>query len=244
MDQITFPKVLVCAPQHQSKMYCFDEWSSRVKSLTYPNYEVMLFDNSPDQSNVQYMRSQGIGAEWVPPHKDGLYFTMADSHNAGRLYALENGFDFILHLETDIIPPLDVIERLLLHRKKVCAGTYDIFYGSKRKAMIQTGEPFDRTIHHFRNVEFLEEMEPLFFDGSCKQVFHAGLGCVLIRKDVLAAIEFRAVKGTDYHPDTYFADDCFQRKIPIFVDTTIQCDHRNQTWLLNIDSVVENVNAK
>lgn len=238
------PKVLVCAPQHESKAYSFAKWWEMASNLTYPNYQVVLFDNSPSTSEFPLeMQKLGVHVVAVDQNKDGLYFTMADSHNACSQYAIENGFDYILHLETDVIPPLDVIERLMKNRKKVCAGVYDIFYGTKRKAMIQTGEPFDRTIHHFRNVEFIEDEELQFFDGTCKQVYHAGLGCILIRRDVLEAIPFRAEKGVDYHPDTFFANDCFQRKIPIYVDTTVQCDHHNQTWLTKIADIHENLQA-
>jgi GT2 family glycosyltransferase len=243
-ETINFPKVLVCAPQHDSKNYAFDLWWERVKNLTYPNYQVYLADNSSTEENTKAIEALGIKAEWVKPLEEGLYFTMAAAHNKCREYALNNGFDYILHLETDVIPPMDVIERLMKNKKKVCAGMYDIFYGSSRKLMVQLSEPFDRTIRAYRTVEFLEESEPLFMTGGVEKVFHAGLGCVLIRKDVLAAVEFRAEAGVDYHPDTWFANDCFQLKIPIFVDTTVMCEHHNQTWLSKIDQIKDNMDVK
>lgn len=238
-----FPKVLVCAPQHDSKDYAFERWFNRVQDLTYSNFEVFLADNSKTEEYANKLRSVGITVQWIPQHENGLIYTMADAHNACRQYAIDNDFDYMLHLETDIIPPMDVIERLMKHRKGVCAGVYDIFYGSQRRLMIQIAEGFDRTIGAFRSPDFVTDTETLFFDGQLKKVFHAGLGCVLIKRKVFEEIEFRAEPGNDYHPDTWFANDCFKRKIPIFADPNIICEHHNQTWLSKIDELQPTVNA-
>jgi len=243
-EKIYFPKVLIAAPQHDSKNYAFEKWFKRVQELTYPNYEVYLADNSKTKENVVNLKFRGIHAEHIAQHEDGLIFTMADAHNACRKYAIDNGFDYMLHLETDIIPPMDVIEKLLIHRKKVVGGLYDIFYGTKRKLMVQVSEPFDRNIRGYRVMDFIEDLEPTFIDGTVKQVYHAGLGCMLISREVLDRIEFRGEKGQNFHPDTCFANDCFQLKIPIFVDTTLFCEHDNQTWLHNIDAIQEHISNK
>ena len=45
---IEFPKVLVAAPTAIAKKYCFDDWLYNVLGFTYPNYNVILFDNTGD----------------------------------------------------------------------------------------------------------------------------------------------------------------------------------------------------
>lgn len=239
-----YPKVLIAAPQHSSKMYAWDEYWSRVKELTYPNYEVFLADNSETEDNTNYFKSLGIHAQWIKPLKEGLIATMSKSHQACADFAIANGFDYVLHLETDIIPPRDVIEQLLSWKRDVIGGVYDLFYGSKRKAMIQQVESYDRSIRAFTSAQFVEESEPLYFDGDIHRVFHIGLGCVLIHQSILRDIKFRYVKGVNAHPDTWFANDCFQQRIPIYIDTNIHCKHRNQTWLSNIDEINKNVSLK
>jgi hypothetical protein len=97
--------------------------------------------------------------------------------------------------------------------------------------MIQIDEPFHRLIHNFRTVEMLESQEALFFDGKVKQVWHAGIGCILIHRSILENIEFKYEEGLDYHPDTLFAFDCHDWNYPIFVDTGIYCEHLNKSWL-------------
>ena len=229
MAELKFPKVLIAAPQHESKKYCWDVWKERVKNLTYPNYDVFLAENSEDDSFAVEIKKEGFKVKRVGYNFDSVLKRTTVAHDACREYALKNGYDFMLHLETDVIPPFDVIEKLLTHKKKVVSGVYDIFHGKSRKAMVQMNEPLDRTVRAYRTVHFVEHEEPLFFDGTVKQVYHAGIGCILIRKDVLEQIPFRFERKDIFHADTWFANDCFQRDIPIFADTSLMCKHLNST---------------
>ena len=231
--QILMPKVLICAPQHESKNYAWESWIENVRNFTYPKdrLEIFIADNSISNDNVKFLKSQGIKAIHTKKNPKGLLSTINDSHEQCRQYALKNGFDFMLHLETDVIPPIDVIERLMNNNKKVCAGMYDLFYGSERRPMIQLDEQYDRTIREYRNPEFVTVDEPLFFNGKVNQVYHAGLGCVLIHKSVLEQVEFRVDEQYDMHTDTWFANDCYLLNINIYADTTVQCEHLNSTWL-------------
>ena len=67
-------------------------------------------------------------------------------------------------------------------------------------------------------------------DGGLMEVFSGALGCTLIRKDVFSKIKFRYEKGKNQHPDTWFAQDMYLQKIPIFVDTNNFCKHLNKSW--------------
>ena len=44
---------------------------------------------------------------------------MAKSHDECRKKALDGGYDYLLHLESDIFPPSDVIEQLLSANAKI-----------------------------------------------------------------------------------------------------------------------------
>lgn len=239
-----FPKILVAAPTHESKNYCWEQWSDRIQNLTYPNYDVFLADNSLNKNNKELIEKKGFKAKHISQNTKGLLYTIRDSHNECKKYALENKYDYLLHIETDVIPPYDVIERLLAHKRLVVGGIYDIFYGKKRKLMIQLPEEYDKSVNSYRKVAWAEHLEPSFFDGKVKSVYHAGIGCMLIAKEVLENIKFRVEKGTDFFPDTWFANDCYAYNIPIFVDTNIQCKHLNFTWLVNLDEIQKLANEK
>jgi hypothetical protein len=239
-----FPKVLVTSPQHDSKKYCWDVWKKNVKNLTYPNYDVFLADNSSTGEFYKEIKSEGFYSTRVGYKIDSVLERTTKAHESCRLFAIKNNYDYILHLETDVVPPIDVIENLLTHKKKIVSATYDIFQGKKRKSMIQVNENYDRTIRAYRSVPFIEHEEPLFFDGTLKQVYHAGLGCILINISVLDKISFRYEKNNIFHADTWFANDCFYNDTPIFVDTTINCKHYNGTWLGEADELLAPIKNK
>tara|TARA_R110002020_G_scaffold44348_2_gene127989 strand:+ start:3872 stop:4582 length:711 start_codon:yes stop_codon:yes gene_type:complete len=230
MKDFVFPKVLLAAPQHDSKKYSWKEWLYTVKNLTYPNYEVFLAENSEDDSFAKEIEKEGITVKRVKNDK-GVMYRLADAHNACRTYALKNDFDYLFHLETDVIPPLDVIERLLNHGKLIVSGCYDIWHGKIRKAMVQLDDDFDRSIRAYRTVTFADEQEPLLFNGHLRRVYHAGIGCILISKKVLEKVTFRYIEQQGMSADTWFANDCYKYDIPIYLDTTIQCEHWNFNWL-------------
>jgi hypothetical protein len=234
-----FPKVLIAAPQHDSKKYCWDIWKERVKNLTYPNYDVYIAENSETDDFAKEIKEEGFYVERVGQNIESVLDRTTKAHEACRQYAVTYGYDFMLHLETDVIPPFDVIERLLASKKKVISATYDIHHGKMRQAMIQTSEPLDRFHGAYRCVPFIEHEEPLFFDGTVKQVYHAGIGCILISRYVFEKIKFRVDLKDIFHADTWFANDCFHRDIPIFVDTTIQCKHHNGTWIDQMDEILK-----
>lgn len=232
-----FPKILLAAPQHESKMYCWDAWWERVNQLSYPNFDIFISDNSPTEDNAKIIREYAKSSKHktIIVHQKRRHTSLIkhinESHLACQRYAIRNGYKAMFHLETDVVPPIDVIERLWVHGKSVCSGVYDIFYGKRRKAMVQMIEQYDKTKTGLRIVDYIEHAEADFFTGRLEQVYHAGIGCILIHDHVLKQIKFRCVDGIDFHTDTWFGNDCYLNNIPIFVDTTVQCDHLNSTWL-------------
>lgn len=238
--EFVFPKVLLAAPQHDSKKYCWDIWKERVKSLTYPNYDIFIAENSEsDDFAKEIAEDESFTVKRVGHDIESVLKRTTKAHEACRLYAINNEYDFLFHLETDVIPPLDVIERLLASKKQVVSGIYDIHHGKMRKAMVQMSEPLDRSCGAYRCVPFIDHEEPLFFDGTVKQVYHAGIGCILISKYVFEKVPFRVDLNDIFHADTWFANDCFHKDIPIFADTTVQCKHLNGTWLDQMDEILK-----
>jgi len=224
-------KILVASPTADVKDYCFDECLSNVNNFTYPNFEVMICDNSEKrdyyiQLKERYKNQENINFHRVTPSQYNLSFKhiLAKSHDRCRLFALENDFDYLLHLETDVFPPINVIERLLDARKKVVGAMYFIELGKDSKLMVQQIE--DWGIDH-RETYNLEENDILMVDGELKKVFSCGLGCVLIEKSVLKNIVFRYEDNSPVHPDSFFYADLDSKNIPVYLDTSILCEHKN-----------------
>jgi hypothetical protein len=238
----SFPRVLISAPQAKAKAYCFERFIDNVMQFKYPNFDVKLFDNTLDDGEfTSYMNSyvaknHGKNARFEAlntclMHKmtsDSVIERMARSHNDCRDFTLRLKYDYLLHLETDLFPPHDVIEQLMSQTKPIISALYYVDNGIYRKPMIQRSIKLAPRFLSSKN--FMANEDLCFCDGTVKKVAHAGLGCILIHRSVLEKVKFRSIQGLNNHPDTYFAEDCAQQKIPIFLDSSIVVEHENSPW--------------
>ena len=244
---IKFPKVLVSSPTASAKNYCFEQWLDNVMGFKYPNFDIRLFDNTQDGGKnaerlvkiyeERYGKTEPKGKFYAwnsmelhnKQRKDNVISRMALSHNDCRLYALHNGYDYLLHLESDVFPEFNVIETLMSHKKKVVGGLFYRDEGRHRCAMVQRRVYVTPNNIKVVNLDAWEDL-PLL-DGTIKEVASVGLGCVLIEtKKVFTKLEFRHIEGNVNHPDSFFSEDCFRNKIPIFVDSNVVCRHDNRKW--------------
>lgn len=227
-------KILIACPTANLKDYCLDDWMENISNFTYPNVDILLVDNSEYRDYYVELKNRfahlpNFKVERVTPqHFPDFKFALAKSHDICRQRAIEGNYDYLLHLESDIFPPHDVIERLLDCKKKMVGAMYHIELGERSSLMIQKIEDFG-DVH--RETYNLEENDLLFVDGTVKQVFSCGLGCVLIHKSILKQFSFRTDFNTPVHPDSFLYADLDAKQIKVYVDTSIYCDHRNHSLL-------------
>lgn len=237
-----FPKVLVAAPTASAKGYCFEEWIDNVMNFKYPNFDVRLFDNTVgdngkyvDKCNDYYQRNFGADEQFKQitsntSAKQPVKKRIAISHEECRQYALDNGYDYLLHLESDVFPEPDIIEQLMEKRKKVIGALFYRDHGIYRAVMLQ--KRIYKSPHNIKAINFEAHEDQYFVDGTVKKIASVGLGCVLIHKSVLETVNFRYDPKQDVFPDSLFSQDCFEKNITIWVDTAQVCRHENRSWAL------------
>lgn len=228
-------KVLIACPTADIKDYCFKEWLNNVMSFTYKKSKIYLCDNSETRDYYSTMKKKysKLGSYFdigrvSPQQYMSFKLALAKSHDNCRIKALDGGFDYLLHLESDVFPPIDVIETLMQSKKKVIGALYHIEVGEKSKLMIQNMEDFGDDLRETYN---LDDADLSFVDGTIKQVHSCGLGCVLIHRSVLEKVPFRCDIDSSVHPDSFYYSDLDANGIPVFVDTSIYCEHKNQSTL-------------
>jgi hypothetical protein len=224
------PRVLICCPTSDRKAYCQDEYIFRAKKIAeYYNGVATIFmaDNSATKDNYsRLILEYGIRANYIAPRgRTNLEF-IAESHEACRIFAIANKFEWMLHLESDILPPLNVITRLMRHQKKVVNGMYHLGKGYDSFLLMQGMEELgDKRCTY--NIDRGDLME---VTGDLVQNYHFGLGCALIHKSVFECINFQADGKQEFHSDSLFATRLFNKGIANFVDTSVLCEHLNIEW--------------
>ncbi len=213
-------KVLVGCPTSEHKEYCLNEYINAVKGLSYDNYDILLVDNSETDRYCNKIKSLGINVikdKYLERARDRI----VNSRNIIREYALNNGYDYFLSLEQDVIPPKDIIERLLRHEKDIVSGVYFTKYfingAFEIKPLLWVNK------EGFVSLQFIDDdsvkKEKLIRVDAC------GLGCILIKKDILEKVRFRLFPDKSTFDDMPFCKDLNDKKIQIYSDTSIKCKH-------------------
>ena len=143
---------------------------------------------------------------------------------------MQSGFDYFLSLEQDIIPPPNIIERLLIHNKAVISGLY-YKHSSRRRAALPMVIIGDKNMCKEkptcgRRAQISEIQEPKLMETLCP-----GVGCMLIKREVLEKVCFRYERNHRAFDDVYFCEDARAAGYKIFCDTSVVCDH----WDLGTD---------
>lgn len=216
------PWVLISGPVTAYKLSVISEFIRHVKNLTYPNFAVLLPDNS--ESDDMYQSLKPVEREFA---KNGiLFYTVMTPHRPfirSRLVEGENlaydvifkredlspyqlstedekkvrelqkiDFEYLFGLEQDVLPPPDVLERLIEDDKDAISGVY---FNSKVYADPNTGAQSQQFIPMIwswgnasvKEAEILVDTNIEYLTPSrVDQTAATGIGCILIKKDTLA----------------------------------------------------------
>lgn len=239
---MNYPRVLIGCPTADVKEYCLQQYMDGLQTITYPNFDIAIEDNS--KTNDYAHRLKIIAEQWNQSHSDSKFsviesgFTspkardrLVKGRNILRKKVLDEGYDYFLSLEQDVIPPANVIERMLETKHNVIsAGYFTIFPNYPSVRLIA-----------FRHVPPANPDDPIWDVGEpfgimavlpsriidCAAI---GLGCVLIHRDVLEKVEFRYDPATDATDDAFFSYDARKAGYPVYLDSGLLCQHYYNSW--------------
>lgn len=218
------PKVLVGCPTSEHKGYALERYVEGVKALNYEKFDVLLVDNSKSDDYSKKIKSLGLPVV-KGPYSEFARQRIIDSRNILRQKVLNEGYDYFFSLEQDVIPPRNVIQRLLSHSKKIVTGIYfryEIDDGVKSLVPV-LWKKFGK--EKLKSIFEKEVLEPRLMEvGAC------GLGCVLIHRDVLEKVMFKFDKNYESFDDMWFCRESLEKGFKIFADTSVKCKHLVVGW--------------
>lgn len=220
MGQDKKMRVLVGCPTSDHKAYCLKEYADAIKSLTYKDYDILIVDNSKSQAYSKKMKSLGLNVikdKWQENARERI----VNSRNTIRGEVLKN-YDYFLSLEQDVIPPKNIIEKMLEHKKPIITGLYFTYKGEEKTI---TPLLWAREKGEIRSMTEDEAMQ-----DQVVEVEAAGLGCMLIAKEVLGKVRFRYEKESNSFDDMWFCNDAKDNGYKIIADTSIRCKHLIDKW--------------
>lgn len=218
------PKILVGCPTSNHKNYALKHYVKGVKALRYDNFDILIVDNSKSDNYMEKIQSLGLPVI-KGPYSDSARQRIIDSRNILRQKVLDEGYDYFFSLEQDVIPPKDVIQRLLNHNKKIVTGVY-FSYQTNNDVTLLVPLLWQRVAKN--EVRFMLEKE--IAEPRLVEVGACGVGCVLIHRDVLEKVKFRFDRNDKGFDDMWFCLDAFNAGFKIFADTSVKCKHLIKGW--------------
>lgn len=218
-------KVLVGVPVSELYDYCFDEFIHGLKSLTYKNKDVLLIDTSRNENYYKRFEREGLKVIRIPYHRKTRE-RVTRAHNLLRKEVLEKGYDYLLNLDQDVIPPADAIERLSSHKKKIVMGLYfghHFVEQLNEQRIMPFAWNFTENKNEFGDVRYINP-EETFEPGLIKIAF-TGAGCMFIHRSVLERIKFRYDDKYDAWDDRWFGFDAYEKGFTVYLDNTVKCRH-------------------
>ncbi len=141
-----------------------------------------------------------------------------------QAFLKETKYSHLFMLDSDVLCPANVIERLLAHQKPIVAGYYST------KAVIGKSTPvvYDYLKDNEDGVStWTHKTQP---GNGLEKVDAVGMGCVLMSKEVAHALGEKPYDMNNGGEDLVICRKLMQLGIPLYVDWTIDCAHLGLKW--------------
>ncbi|MFH0970263.1 MAG: hypothetical protein V1776_02265 [Candidatus Diapherotrites archaeon] len=227
------PRILVGGPTCYLKHDSLNAFFAGLNALTYPNFDVVLEDNSPAPTYSEKIRT--LAQDWEVTHPGRTFRViysgetahyarkrLVNGRNKIRELVVREKYDYFLSLEQDVVPPANVIEALLHTEKDIVGATY--YNKTPEKTLTIMAGTFENEEAKMKNIVrsmgFLE-----LFPTRILNVAYVGLGCTLIARTVLEKVSFRYEEDKLASDDIYFCQDAREKGIETYLHTGMLCTH-------------------
>jgi hypothetical protein len=226
---MALPKVLMFTVTYEGKDYCFEEFLENAKKLDYPGVRHIWFDNSV--GDEYFNKLKGLGLEVYKVERgNNSREALARGQEMARKMAIDEGYDYLFSLESDIFPPKDIIQGLMTWGKDVCTGLYMLGADNPEVTRPCVTIPYRTDAGTMGTRQLKVEEYTEYMDKGLHQVAAGGMGVCLMHKNAFTKTSFYYIPGLLAHSDVFFFNDMRTKNIEVFVDTGAYCIHKNSQW--------------
>lgn len=230
----TTPHILIGCVTYFKQAPILDMLIESLKKLKRDTFtaDLLFVDNSPGNAYYAHLQKKLAGAKlpgkamvaYDAPGLKNRIDKIITGRNIIRSEFLKNKeYTHLFFLDTDVIMPPETIVTLLKHDKPLVAGLYLAWQQmpNGKTGIFPVGCVSHETPGRVRQLAIDEVWQPRLIQAAI-----TGLGCVLIRRDVLEKVGFRNIADSiTGGEDTAFYHDARAAHFLLLVDTSIRCDH-------------------
>src|SRR3989338_2077283 len=232
-------RVLIASPTYEGMKYCEEKFIKGLKNINYQNSEILLIDNSKTKNYFEHLKKySGIKVLYNATKEKKNVLRLISSRNIILEYAKEHNFDYIFMIDSDVIPPKEILNELLKCEKGIVTGIYynlfpqeDTYIWFPVAWRELTNEEFkaiqDKGL--YKGVEKSELRKHLTeTDMNKKDLIEVSIpcgGCMLISKGIFNKTNYGISKKYFADDLVYFAFQCKEKGIKMFCNTKMVCEH-------------------
>ena len=174
-------------------------------------------------------------------------YDVATARNKIAQAAIDEGADYVLMVDNDVVLPEDVLVNMTDDLKDVCLGYYahrdtdNIYRGRTSVCKLLKPDGAKYFNYPLESEYTAAELQELREGGTTKlQIHGGGMGCALINVDLFRSLNYPWYDWVNYADDNrgtlsedlYFCERCRKKGIPIYTDTRAACGHilRRVQW--------------
>ncbi len=211
-------KVLIGIVTYGKHRYCLDEFQSCLERQTFKADHLFVV-NHGESAYATLLKSRKLNAVEDPKPANNPAEKILNGRKYLREYALKNGYDYLLFLDSDIMLHPRALEALLATKADVVAGVYLRAFEIDGKTVIAP-------------VLFKDlgngECKLFTYEGAAVQkvieVGAAGFGCTLVSKKVLQAVDLRSFGGKNSEAMAFYVD-ARAKGFKTVANTFVRCLH-------------------
>jgi hypothetical protein len=221
-------RALVVTPTTRDYDYCWDQYWNALQEME-GNFDILIVENSdaPDYyeelcKRVRSTRHITTVKYWHNPKFDGVGFSqsqekLTDVHNYARDVFLAGFYSHYFSIESDAVVEKYALRKLLRARKPVTLAPIE------RDGQYLTGVFTNYPNSRDMTVRILSRKE--IEQNPLQQVDWGSIACCVMERHVVERIVWRYNPRSSQHDDIFFAVDCKNHGIPIFLSSEINVNH-------------------
>ncbi|MFC1753527.1 glycosyltransferase family 2 protein [Thermoproteota archaeon] len=224
-------KILIGIPTYWKEEHCLKEFIEGLGKLTY-EADILIVDNTDNDFYFDKLKTLKMKDRKLTILKDQYSDTrisrIISSRNMIRDHFLKSKYDYLFSLDSDILPPPDAIQKLIRADSDIASGVYlcrQVIEGQHHIQPVIYRPNDDGSVITVTK----DEVTP----NKLMAIAVCGMGCCLIKKEVMEKIEFRPFSQSKTGgEDVAFCTDARKNGFKIVANTEVKCDHmgEHQTW--------------
>ncbi len=229
---------LIGVIQSEANQYCQDEWIKNLQRLK-GEYEVLIVENSFDDSNFEYLKSKFqhvLKGPYINVVKDRI---VENRNIILDWFRQHKEYDDLLLIDSDIFPPSNVLSVLQNTKKNICGAVCWIVGNATSLRAAWNFFPDDvKNGKHLKWLEHLEgNMAKVYDRGELIKVKEIGLGCVLFNGEMLRNEKDISFRSTEFelHEDFDFIRDFRSRNYDCYLNTKVSCFHDLRKFMVEVN---------